>query len=628
MNRDLVQLRLATWGVTLMGLLALFSIDPNPQWFVVALLLSIGFAWSFFQRNRRNIPVKLLLAASMVFLLWRYLASLVENIQDTRLPLAGMLAWLAAINSFDLPRRHNLKIAQLVGVILMIVTATLSRDLSFGIFLLGFLFVLSWSGHQDHLVELKQKKGQGWLSAVPIALLAALVGFATIPRPEIRFISQLPMSVRQILPLSNDPGIKNLAYPSGGDKGKAFNPKAYYGFSDSLDLGFRGKLDATLALRVKGRKPQYWRGMAYDTFDGQVWRQSRPQADPLTSQGDAFALNPNGNDALLYTFYVEEDQTNLILLPPSPTSLYFPTGQVFRDADEGFRSPVVLEKGLYYTVTASAGNRTNLEKARKSLPIDLKTGKPETRYLQLPPVSDRLRELAKKAVGEETKPYGQLRKLESFLKEAARYDLSIPPYEGKNTVEHFLFEEKRGYCEHFATSMVILARTLGLPCRLVTGYLPGLYNPFTGYFEVKTDQAHSWVEAYFPGHGWVSFDPTPGFLLPQDVGPWPQLARYLQGVPWLLLLLLALAGGYGGWLFFRRPRLMPSSRLFLAFLRSMKLESRPEWTPEDYRRELGETGEDPRVKRFLELYQEDRFGPGVPLGRLQEALKEAKLAKK
>ncbi|MGE5706794.1 MAG: hypothetical protein ACM3YO_00540, partial [Bacteroidota bacterium] len=100
MNRDLVQLRLATWGITLMGLLALFSIDPSPQWPVVAILLSLGFSWSFFQRNRRNIPVKLLLAASMIFLLWRYLASLVENIQDTRLPLAGMLAWLAAINSF------------------------------------------------------------------------------------------------------------------------------------------------------------------------------------------------------------------------------------------------------------------------------------------------------------------------------------------------------------------------------------------------------------------------------------------------------------------------------------------------------------------------------------------------
>ncbi|HBN09767.1 MAG TPA: hypothetical protein DD435_14305 [Cyanobacteria bacterium UBA8530] len=632
-NRDLVALRWATWGINFVGLAALYSFDPNPRWPLALLLTSLGFYFSYKRRYEKNHWIKSLMALAMILLLWRYLSSLFENLQDTRLPLAGMLAWLQSINAFDLPRRHNLKTAQLVGVILVIVTATLSRDLVFGFFLLLFLSLLAWSGHQDNLLELGLERKRGGVpAAIAISIALSLALFAVLPRPQYRFLSQVPMSVRQFLPKSMDPGVRNLAYPSGMKKSKKFNPKAFYGFSSTLDLGFRGKLDSDLTMRVKGKRPQYWRGMAYDHFDGLVWRQSRPNADTLSTNKEAFSLSSNGNEDLLYTFYIESNQTNLIFLPQDPHSLYFPTGQIFLDSEDGLRSPVILEKGLFYTVTASWASTLGIEKARIVLPRNSQKNTSGKRYLQCPPMSERFSKLAREIAGKEQSPFRKLRSIEAYLKEHARYDLTIPPYEGKDSIDHFLFVEKRGYCEHFATAMVLLARALGIPSRLATGYLPGLYNPFTGYFEVKTDSAHSWVESYFPGYGWVPFDPTPGFLLPEESPTaWSQFSGFLREVPWLMLV-------FSGFLLFSlfslwkglASNLLPSSKLFLVFLRRAGLRRKGGHTAEDYLREMEKRGKapDPSAVRFIELYQRARFGPGVPLEDLRAALREAKLGKK
>ena len=73
----------------------------------------------------------------------------------------------------------------------------------------------------------------------------------------------------------------------------------------------------------------------------------------------------------------------------------------------------------------------------------------------------------------------------------------------------FLFETKTGHCEYFASAMAIMLRLQGVPARLVTGFSATNKNPLTGYFEVRALDAHAWVEAYFPAHGWVTFEPTP-----------------------------------------------------------------------------------------------------------------------
>ena len=104
--------------------------------------------------------------------------------------------------------------------------------------------------------------------------------------------------------------------------------------------------------------------------------------------------------------------------------------------------------------------------------------------------------------------------VQSWLRTNTRYNLDVPrDPDGVDAVDHFLFETREGFCEQIASSMAIMLRTLGIPTRLVTGYGPGERNPFTGYFEVKQSDAHAWLEVWYPGVGWVQYDPT--FGVPQ-----------------------------------------------------------------------------------------------------------------
>jgi hypothetical protein len=89
----------------------------------------------------------------------------------------------------------------------------------------------------------------------------------------------------------------------------------------------------------------------------------------------------------------------------------------------------------------------------------------------------------------------------------------FPPPQAPNTdaVDQFLFVDQRGVCEHFVSAMVVLLRSIGIPARFVVGYGSGTYNAITGYYEVHANDAHAWVEVFFPGYEWVAFDPTPGW---------------------------------------------------------------------------------------------------------------------
>jgi hypothetical protein len=99
--------------------------------------------------------------------------------------------------------------------------------------------------------------------------------------------------------------------------------------------------------------------------------------------------------------------------------------------------------------------------------------------------------------------------MELYLRSKFSYTLTLTGKPGQDPLAHFLFETKAGHCEYFATSMTIMLRTLGIPAREVNGFLPGEYNDLAGDYVVRASDAHSWVEVYFPGNGWITFDPTP-----------------------------------------------------------------------------------------------------------------------
>ena len=136
-------------------------------------------------------------------------------------------------------------------------------------------------------------------------------------------------------------------------------------------------------------------------------------------------------------------------------------------------------------------------------------------YLQLPKLDPRIPALAKQIVGRSNNPYEQAHAIEMYLRSHYGYtlDLSGPPQ--TDPLAYFLFQKRAGHCEYFAAAMTVMLRSLGVPARYVNGFLPGEYNSVGGDFIVRARDAHSWVEVFFPGYGWITFDPTPA-------GPEPQ----------------------------------------------------------------------------------------------------------
>ena len=147
---------------------------------------------------------------------------------------------------------------------------------------------------------------------------------------------------------------------------------------------------------------------------------------------------------------------------------------------------------------------------------------PEIRqlYLQLPDtlppeVTAKAREITAGAAT----PYDAALKIESALRQLP-YSLDVPvPPAGRELVSWFLFDLRRGYCDYFATAMTVLARANGIPARLAVGYAAGTYDPQTQQYVVTEAQAHSWPELYFPGAGWVPFEPTPAETVPVRANP-------------------------------------------------------------------------------------------------------------
>ncbi|HOU93479.1 MAG TPA: transglutaminase domain-containing protein, partial [Polyangiaceae bacterium] len=132
------------------------------------------------------------------------------------------------------------------------------------------------------------------------------------------------------------------------------------------------------------------------------------------------------------------------------------------------------------------------------------------RYTALPPsITPRVAALAARWSAAATSPLERAKAIEAELRRAYRYDLESPSGLAENPLDHFLFESRRGHCEFYSTAMAILLRTVGVPTRNVTGFASGTYNRFGGFYAVRQGDAHSWVEVFIDGSGWIRFDPTP-----------------------------------------------------------------------------------------------------------------------
>ncbi|MBX9772393.1 MAG: DUF3488 and transglutaminase-like domain-containing protein, partial [Candidatus Obscuribacterales bacterium] len=512
---------------------------------------------SYTRRHKNNIWIKWAIILGILIVFATFIEEILYriklNVADAREPLTNMLIALQALHCFDLPTRRSLNVSALVGLTLVTSAATLSRDLTFALYVIAFmafgtymfyLDCLSRSTEQtvtSHSASMLGKDTLFGLS-VPnkyskIAMLASipilsLVLFLSIPKFNLGLMHNIRLSLPFALRLPSSDRIYNplLTHHRRADGSLEVNPLAYYGFSQQLDLNYRGQLSDQVVVRVGSRAGHYWRGMAFDRYDGHHWTMSRPKTTITKVAGESSAISLSSLPFLALpartrsqdtgqVFYLESDQPNLILAAAVPYQLYFPSGNIAVDEYGSLRSPSVMEHDTMYTVFSLVPT-FNISQLRKMSDLDEEVteriNKKYANYLQLPiRLPERVRTLAAGVVGDSGNTFVKAERINYYLQRTYKYNLKIPPTdEAQDVVTDFLFHQKEGYCEHFASSFVVLCRTQGIPARLVTGFVPGEYNPFTGLWEVKMCDAHAWAEVYIPSVGWMPFDPTPGGPLP------------------------------------------------------------------------------------------------------------------
>jgi len=192
-----------------------------------------------------------------------------------------------------------------------------------------------------------------------------------------------------------------------------------------------------------------------------------------------------------------------------PVSLEGSFGRVEGDLNGGLYAPDSEQDRVQYSihVTSAVPDRSALHGDRAlPPPID------GARYLALPPISSAIHILADEIIAGATSDAERAAAIERHLLRAGRYDDRPPPEasgEHGSPVEAFLLEQTAGHCEYFASGMVVLARSVGLPARLVNGFAGGRENSLGGFVELARSDAHAWVEVHYEHAGWVRYDPTP-----------------------------------------------------------------------------------------------------------------------
>lgn len=510
-----------------------------PSFFWPCLLLTWFGMWiSHRLRRRNNWEIKAALSVLMVVALVNFFTGLAHSFYDPREPLAQLLMWLQALHSCDLPTRKDLSYSLLSALILMAVGAVLSISLSFAIYLflyyVSLVLALRWNvrslvGERTGWRPARGRARPSWTGALALGcsvLACGLLVVMLMPRLEGFRIRALPMSWQNHLEQAavSKGEVQNPYYPAQLSKEQMkreshFNSSGYGGFSSLVDLQTRGRLNHERVFQVRTNVECYFRGLTFDTYDGQFWSQSEEELQTLSVQNPPFTMMPTATNAtdVVQIFYIDRPLSNLVLFSPDAYQVFFPSQTLYQDRAGCLRAPFVLDKDMVYSVVSRQSHVPPRRLSR--LPRRDPELRKLTNYLQLPDrLPARVADLARKLCAGRSGYYDRAAAIALYLSSNYTYDLDVPRFaEDHDAVDSFLFESKRGYCEHFAAAMTVMCRTLKVPARYCTGFLPGTYNPFSGFREVYGDQAHAWVEVYIPGYGWMTFDPTPGGSLTPEV---------------------------------------------------------------------------------------------------------------
>ncbi len=390
--------------------------------------------------------------------------------------------------------------------------------------------------------------------------------------------SQVEKSAERMFPELERPAVSPLRVGLGGSPDQL--PRVHL-------LGGSPELERRQALRVRLNQPPpqaggqrfYYRAITYAEYSGHGW--SNP---PELEQREL----PPGEpwDASLTMWKGRRRLFQSIEILGAPGGVLYAVGEPIAP-DIPYRarlsSPGTLvslmsrdSRPRRYSVLSAvpAVSEDQLRAAGRDYPEPVRR-----LYLALPDIPQRVRDKTMEIVAGIDNPYDQAVAIERYLRQFEyTLDLEEPPSD-QDVVDYFLFDLQKGYCDYYASAMVVMARLIGIPARLAVGYASGFYDEFADEYTVTEAEAHSWPELYFPPYGWIPFEPTaarapferiglpeasePGAPV-EIVTPPPEFSRWRLQLRWWVGRLGALGGlllaaglGYLGWLSYRRRTLGP-----------------------------------------------------------------------
>jgi protein-glutamine gamma-glutamyltransferase len=430
-----------------------------------------------------------------------------------------LICFLAVVRILSAQTNRDYSFVKVIAFLELLAATLLSANISFFVFLTLFLVFgvanfccseIRRSSQQQKRVADTRLKFHGRLAAISALITVSIV--------------LMTVGLFVLLPRTAGAAFRSLV------------PEKYHvtGFSNEISLGQLGRIQQSTQplvhvqiVDVNRPLALKWRGGALTQFDGRRWYNpsARDKLVPV-EKGQAILADDDQRrreDGKRISYHVRVDSmdADALFFAGVPESINIELSHVYRTPTGAFRTG----QGYGYRAQYSASSFLPQRAPGGFLPRPLP---PEEfiEHLLLPNVDRRIIDLARSL--DRPGPIAERgRAIEQYLRGNFSYTTDLLTQEVKDPLAHFLFERKQGHCEYFASAMAVMLRAIHIPSRVITGFQSGVYNPMTGWHVLRASDAHSWVEAWSPDQGWITFDPTPPANSPQGK-PWGTLALYLD----------------------------------------------------------------------------------------------------
>ena len=523
----------AAWAMSIVASATLWITEQLPLWIIALQILTFGL--SYFTRNQppafRKSPIWLnIFMAGITTVTIR--SALAGN--PATISLAYFTSLAQGLQLLDARPRKSEFVLVALALFQVILASNLTDSVFFPPLLIIFLATVTWTLLVHTLMMEATEAGD------PAAASRAIT-------TDLRRVTIIATCASLVLA-----GALFLILPrlkTNMLRGGSGTSISLSGFSDRVSLGDVGQIrkDSSVVMRIQaldGELPpaseNYWRGLAFDRFDGTNWAISSPERlasrRPVTGIGRfGIELSVDDGSPLLAQRIVREPvQAGVLFTPGLVQRIEGPFQNLELDRNGAVYLPGRGDERIRYTIWGHGSERDadRLRRDRATPPLEPYAGgpRPALRYLQLPPLDAAVHERARAITQAVEGDFERALAIRDSLRESGRYTDSPPPLGDEETspIEAFLLGDLEGHCEYFASAMVVLARSEGLPARLVNGFAGGLPNEVGGFIEVSRADAHAWVEIHFEEAGWVRFDPTPPDLrlrVADTLSTWQRLAQ-------------------------------------------------------------------------------------------------------